>query len=55
MPLWNGLARSLNTIAVRVGDLVGASNIFNFVYNTCLLYTSWLQISLYPDYLYPQE
>ena len=30
LPLWNGLARSLNTIAVRVGDLVGASNIFNF-------------------------
>ena len=32
LPLWNGLARSLNTIAIRVGDLVGASNIFNFVY-----------------------
>ena len=28
LPLWNGLARSLNTIAIRVGDLVGASNIF---------------------------
>ena len=39
MPLWNGLARSLNTIAVRVGDLVGASNIFNFVYNTLQLNT----------------
>ena len=38
-PLWNGLARSLNTIAVRVGDLVGASNIFNFVYNTLQLNT----------------
>ena len=39
LPLWNGLARSLNTIAVRVGDLVGASNIFNFVYNTLQLDT----------------
>ena len=39
VPLWNGLARSLNTIAVRVGDLVGASNIFNFVYNTLQLNT----------------
>ncbi len=39
VPLWNGLARSLNTIAVRVGDLVGASNIFNFVYNTLQLDT----------------
>ena len=39
IPLWNGLARSLNTIAVRVGDLVGASNIFNFVYNTLQLNT----------------
>ena len=39
MPLWNGLARSLNTIAIRVGDLVGASNIFNFVYNTLQLNT----------------
>ena len=39
LPLWNGLARSLNTIAVRVGDLVGASNIFNFVYNTLQLNT----------------
>ena len=37
VPLWNGLARSLNTIAVRVGDLVGASNIFNFLYNTLQL------------------
>ena len=35
----NGLARSLNTIAIRVGDLVGASNIFNFVYNTLQLTT----------------
>ena len=26
VPLWNGLARSLNTIAARVGDMVGASN-----------------------------
>ena len=39
LPLWNGLARSLNTIAIRVGDLVGASNIFNFVYNTLQLNT----------------
>ena len=39
LPLWNGLARSLNTIAVRVSDLVGASNIFNFVYNTLQLNT----------------
>ena len=39
LPLWNGLARSLNTIAIRVGDLVGASNIFNFVYNTLQLST----------------
>ena len=39
LPLWNGLARSLNTIAIRVGDLVGASNIFNFVYNTLQLTT----------------
>ena len=39
LPLWNGLARSLNTIAIRVGDLVGASNIFNFVYNTLQLDT----------------
>ena len=39
VPLWNGLARSLNTIAVRVGDLVGASTIFNFVYNTLQLDT----------------
>lgn len=39
VPLWNGLARSLNTIAARVGDLVGASNIFNFVYNTLQLDT----------------
>lgn len=39
IPLWNGLARSLNTIAVRVGDLVGASNIFNFAYNTLQLDT----------------
>ena len=39
VPLWNGLARSLNTIAVRVGDLVGASNIFNFLYNTLQLTT----------------
>ncbi len=39
VPLWNGLARSLNTIAVRVGDLVGANNIFNFVYNTLQLST----------------
>ena len=39
LPLWNGLARSLNTIAVRVGDLVGASNIFNFVYDTPVSYT----------------
>lgn len=39
VPLWNGLARSLNTIAVRVGDLVGAENIFNFVYNTLQLDT----------------
>ena len=39
IPLWNGLARSLNTIAIRVGDLVGASNIFNFVYNTLQLNT----------------
>ena len=35
----NGLARSLNTIAIRVGDLVGANNIFNFVYNTLQLST----------------
>ena len=34
VPLWNGLARSLNTIAARVGDMVGASTIFNFVHNT---------------------
>ena len=40
LPLWNGLARSLNTIAIRVGDLVGASNIFNFAYNTLQL-TTW--------------
>ena len=33
------MARSLNTIAVRVGDLVGASNIFNFLYNTLQLTT----------------
>ena len=39
LPLWNGLARSLNTIAIRVGDLVGASNIFNFAYNTLQLTT----------------
>ncbi len=39
IPLWNGLARSLNTIAVRVGDLVGANNIFNFLYNTLQLDT----------------
>lgn len=39
IPLWNGLARSLNTIAIRVGDLVGASNIFNFAYNTLQLDT----------------
>jgi penicillin-binding protein 1A len=39
VPLWNGLARSLNTIAVRVGDMVGASTIFNFVYNTLQLDT----------------
>ncbi len=39
VPLWNGLARSLNTIAVRVGDLVGASTIFNFVHNTLQLDT----------------
>ena len=39
LPLWNGLARSLNTIAVRVGDLVGASTIFNFIYNTLQLNT----------------
>ena len=39
LPLWNGLARSLNTIAIRVGDLVGANNIFNFVYNTLQLST----------------
>ena len=39
VPLWNGLARSLNTIAARVGDLVGANTIFNFVYNTLQLDT----------------
>lgn len=39
LPLWNGLARSLNTIAVRVGDMVGASTIFNFLYNTLQLNT----------------
>ena len=39
VPLWNGLARSLNTIAARVGDLVGASTIFNFAYNTLQLDT----------------
>ncbi|MGN0708484.1 MAG: transglycosylase domain-containing protein [Faecalibacterium sp.] len=39
LPLWNGLARSLNTIAARVGDLVGASTIFNFAYNTLQLDT----------------
>ena len=39
VPLWNGLARSLNTIAVRVGDLVGANTIFNFLYNTLQLDT----------------
>ncbi len=39
LPLWNGLARSLNTIAIRVGDLVGASTIFNFVHNTLQLDT----------------
>jgi penicillin-binding protein 1A len=39
VPLWNGLARSLNTIAIRVGDMVGASTIFNFVYNTLQLDT----------------
>ena len=39
VPLWSGLARSLNTIAVRVGDMVGASTIFNFAYNTLQLDT----------------
>lgn len=39
VPLWNGLARSLNTIAIRVGDLVGANNIFQFAYNTLQLDT----------------
>ena len=39
VPLWNGLARSLNTIAARVGDLVGANTIFNFLYNTLQLDT----------------
>lgn len=39
LPLWNGLARSLNTIAARVGDMVGANTIFNFVYNTLQLDT----------------
>ncbi len=39
VPLWNGLARSLNTIAARVGDLVGTSTIFNFLYNTLQLDT----------------
>lgn len=39
LPLWNGLARSLNTIAIRVGDMVGASTIFNFLYNTLQLNT----------------
>ena len=35
--LWYGLAKSRNTIAVRIGDTVGADNIFNFVYNTLQL------------------
>lgn len=39
VPLWNGLARSLNTIAIRVGDMVGASTIFNFVHNTLQIST----------------
>ena len=39
VPLWNGLARSLNTIAIRVGDLVGANNIFQFAYITLQLDT----------------
>lgn len=39
VPLWNGLARSLDTIAIRVGDLVGANNIFQFAYNTLQLDT----------------
>ena len=39
VPLWNGLARSLNTIAARVGDFVGANTIFNFLYNTLQLDT----------------
>lgn len=39
VPLWNGLARSLNTIAIRVGDLVGANNIFQFAYNILQLDT----------------
>lgn len=39
LPLWNGLARSLNTIAIRVGDMVGASTIFHFLYNTLQLNT----------------
>ena len=39
VPLWNGLARSLNTIAIRVGDMVGANNIFQFAYNTLQLDT----------------
>lgn len=39
VPLWNGLARSLNTIAIRVGDMVGPSTIFNFLYNTLQLDT----------------
>ena len=34
IPLWQGLAKSMNTIAVRVGETVGADNIFNFAYNT---------------------
>lgn len=39
LPLWNGLARSLNTIAIRVGDMVGANTIFHFLYNTLQLNT----------------
>jgi penicillin-binding protein 1A len=37
VPLYLGLAKSMNTIAVRVGDTVGPDNIFNFAHNTLQL------------------
>jgi penicillin-binding protein 1A len=36
-PLYYGLAQSMNTIAARVGDAVGYSNIYDFVRNTLQL------------------